>query len=391
MNPQILNSEVQTFLEEHQESDLNRMILKGSPFENISAQELAEQIQSRRKCKDKLPLWWKTRGIVFPPSLNIEQSSSEKAARYKASLVRGKNMIDLTGGFGVDALYFSGRFDRVVHVEIDRNLHEIVKHNLKVLSVENLECMLGDSIELLRSGAEKFDWIYVDPSRRGNERERVYRIEDCTPNLLQNLDLILSKSDHVLLKLAPFMDISKAVDQLRNVVEVHVLAINNEVKELLFLIDLNESVALTLKAVNLTPDGMDVVSGQPDSKTEISYGPVRAYLYEPNAAIRKAGLYSVLSSKYKLDKIHPNSHLFTGEELVDFPGRAFLVKKQIKYSPRRIRNELGLAKANITTRNFYESVAMIRKRTGIKEGGEDYLFFTTDLNANPIVIHCTKS
>jgi hypothetical protein len=187
------------------------------------------------------------------------------------------------------------------------------------------------------------------------------------------------------------MDISKAAGQLRNVMEVHVLAINNEVKELLFLINGKEPDALTLKAINLTPDGMDVVESETHLKSEISFGPVGAYLYEPNAAIRKAGLYAELSSRYKLDKIHPNSHLFTGDELVDFPGRAFRVKKHIKYSPKRIRNELGLAKANITTRNFYETVAKIRKRTGIKEGGEDYLFFTTDLNGKPIVIHCTKT
>lgn len=391
MNLDVLNKEVQSFLDEHQDSDLNRLILRGSPFENVSAQELAEQIKSRRKCKFKLPLWAKTPGIVFPPPLNIEQSSSEKAAQYKASLVSGERMIDLTGGFGVDSFYFSQKFDRVAHVEIDKELHEIVQHNLKILNVVNVDCILGDSIDLLSSRNEKFDWIYVDPSRRGNGQERVFRLEDCSPNLVDTLDLILSKADHVLLKLSPFMDISKALNQLKNVEEVHVLAINNEVKELLFLINSKKSQLASIKAVNLTQGRIDVLESKPGLISEVNYGPVSAYLYEPNAAIRKAGLYPALSLRYDLNKIHPNSHLFTGEELVDFPGRAFRVKNQIKYSPKRVNKELGLTRANITTRNFYESVAQIRKRTKIKEGGEDYLFFTIDQRAQPIVIHCVKA
>ncbi len=382
---------MQSFLEEHLDSDLHRLILKGSPFENISVQELAEQIQSRRKCRLKLPLWWKTPGVLYPPSLNIEQSSSEKAAEYKASLVSGHRMIDLTGGFGVDSFYFSKRFDHVVYLEIDRELQEIVKHNLMILNVDNVDCIPGDSIEFLKSSDEKFDWVYVDPSRRGNGQERVFRLEDCTPNLLENLDLIMSKAGSVLLKLAPFMDISQALNQLKNVKEVHVLAIDNEVKELLFLISEKGAETTTIKAVNLTQNRTDVVASEIGSMSEIDYGPVSSYLYEPNAALRKAGLYPTLSSQYKLDKIHPNSHLFTGKELVDFPGRVFRVIKQIKYSPKRVRKELGLKRANITTRNFQESVAEIRKRTGLKEGGEDYLFFTTDHKNISIVLQCTKA
>lgn len=382
---------MQSFLEQHQDSDLNRLILKGSPFDSVNVQELAEQIQARRKCRLKLPMWSIAPGIVFPSSLNIEQSSSEKAAQYKASLVSGKRMIDMTGGFGVDTLYFSKKFDRVTHVEIDRALHEIVDHNLKILNVGNVDCILGNSLELLSTNNENFDWIYLDPSRRGSGQERVFQLEDCSPNVIENLDLILSKTDRVLLKLSPFMDISKALNQLKNVEEVHALAINNEVKELLFLINIKKSQPATIKAVNLTQGAMDVLESEPGLRREINYGPVKAFLYEPNAAIRKTGLYSELSSRYNLNKIHPNSHLFTGEELIDFPGRAFRVKKQIKYSRKSVRKELGLTRANITTRNFYESVAQIRKRTKIQEGGEDYLFFTMDHRAKPIVIHCTKA
>ena len=373
------------------DSDLSRMILKGSPFENVSVQELAQQIQSRKKCKLKLPLWYKTKGIVYPPTLNIEQSSSEKAAQYKASLIEGKRMIDLTGGFGVDAFFFSSKFDRVVYVEMNRELLEIVRQNLKVLNAGNVDCLLGDSIEYLKSVDEKFDWIYVDPSRRGGQEERVFRLEDCSPNLIENMELILSKSDRVLLKLAPFMDISKALSQLNNVGEVHVVAVNNEVKELLFLINGEKPELTRIKAVNLLKGRTDIVESETGSECEINYGPVGAFLYEPNAAIRKAGLYSAVAANYNLNKIHPNSHLFTSDELVDFPGRVFRVKRKIKYSPKRIRKELGLKKANITTRNFHDSVAQIRKRTGISEGGEDYLFFTTDYEEKSIVLVCSKA
>lgn len=391
MNPHILNKEVQAFLEEHKDSDLDRLIFKGSPFENVSIRELAEQIQARRKCRSKLPKWYETPGIVFPGTLNIEQSSSEKAALYKALLVKGERMIDLTGGFGVDSYYFSSKFDRVVHVEKNGTLQEIVRHNFKILHIENVDWVNDDSMEYLKKSDVKFDWAYVDPSRRDSVSERVFRLEDCTPNLIENFELITSKSQRVLLKLAPFLDISKALKQLNNVSEVQVLAIENEVKELLFIIERTPSISVKIKAVNILRDRMDVVQEEFGVNSPITFGEVSNYLYEPNPAIRKAGLYSTLGKEYNLTKVHPNSHLFTGEELVDFPGRVFTVRKQINYNPKRLKKELGVEKANITTRNFHESVAEIRKRTRIKEGGEDYLFFTTDHQSKSIVIHCHKA
>ncbi len=391
MNPSLLNKEVQAFLQENHDVELDRLILKGSPFEDVSARELAEQIQSRRKCKAKLPLWYETHNIVYPPTLSIEQSSSERAARYKASLIKGDRLIDLTGGFGVDSYYFSKKFNRVVHVEMDRELHGVVRHNLEILNADNVSCICGDSMTYLKSSTKSFDWSYLDPSRRDERKERVFRLEDCSPNLLENLELILSRSDRVLVKLAPFMDISQAVNQLKNVYEVHILAIENEVKELLFLLGGNPGISQEIKAVNLMDSGSEILSGYLSDPNDIQYGPVQAYLYEPNAAIRKAGLYAALSSQYELYKLHPNSHLFTGSELIEFPGRTFRVVREVRYNAKRLKKELGLQRANITTRNFHDSVAQIRKRTGIKEGGQDYLFFTTDHRGSPVVLQCTKT
>ncbi len=390
LNPRILNKEVQLFLDQHLHSELDRLIFQGSPFEEVSVQELAEQIQSRRKCRVKLPLWWSTPGIVYPHPVSIEQSSSERAARYKAGLVQGKQMIDLTGGYGVDAYFFSRNFEQVTHVESDRSLHEIAKHNMQMLNAENVECVFGDSIEFLRSTQENYDLIYVDPSRRGNHKERVFRLEDCSPDLTVILDLLLSRCDRLLVKLAPFIDISHALGQLRNVEEVHVVAIDNEVKELLFLVAESSVEAPVVKAVHLFKDQIDILEKRSELDFEIQYGPVKSFLFEPNAAIRKAGIYASLAQQLKLEKLHPNSHLFTGDALIDFPGRTFRVRKQLAYRPKKLRKELGLNQAHITTRNFRESVASIRKRTGIKDGGEAYLFFTTDHKGKALVLCCDK-
>jgi hypothetical protein len=306
-------------------------------------------------------------------------------------LIEGQKIADLSGGLGVDTLFFSRRFEQVWHIEIDQNLHEIVKHNLKRLHADQVLCINEEAISFLESTRENFDWIYVDPSRRDEHRNKVFRLEDCSPDLVENFELILARCDNLLIKLAPFLDISDALKQLKNVEEVQVVAIDNEVKELLFIISNNASEAPKISAVNLLKDRIDKIEGTSKDLYEITYGPVKKYLYEPNAAIRKAGLYSELSKHYDLIKIHPNSHLFTSDELIDFPGRTFLVKKQMNYSPKKIKKELNLDRANITTRNFHDSVALIRKRTGIMEGGDTYLFFTTDHRGKSTVLICKKA
>lgn len=391
MNSRILNTEVQLFLVQNLDADLDRIVLKGSPFEGITGKELAQQIQSRRKCRTKLPLWFSTEGILFPPALNIEQSSSEKAAEYKASLIEGQKIADLSGGLGVDTLFFSRRFEQVWHIEIDQNLHEIARHNLKKLHADRVMCINDEAIAFLESSNEKFDWIYVDPSRRDEHKKKVFRLEDCSPDLVENLDVILSRCDNLLIKLAPFLDISDALKQLKKVEEVQVVAIDNEVKELLFKIGNDVSDEPRISAVNLLKNRIDKITGTSLLDFEIPYGPVKKYLYEPNAAIRKAGLYPALAKQYDLIKIHPNSHLFTSDALINFPGRTFLVEKQMKYSPRKIKKELNLDRAHVTTRNFHDSVALIRKRTGIMEGGDTYLFFTTDYRGKSTVMVCKKA
>ena len=366
------------------------MILKGSPFKNLSVQELAEQIISKSKCRNKLPTWFDAQRIYYPKPINIEQTSSEIAAQYKADLVEGNALLDLTGGFGVDSYYFSKKMDRVVHCEIDAELSKIAAHNFQILGADHISCVNGDGIEFLKTSSDNFDWIYLDPSRRSDHKGKVFLLQDCSPDVPENLDMILSKTKRIMLKLSPVLDIKAAVGSLKFVKEIHVIAIRNEVKELLLLIEKNNTAQIKIRTVNIKKDGRDHFESEYGKEESAPVASPQKYLYEPNAAILKAGLFNEVSKDLNIYKLHKNSHLYTSDKLISFPGRSFLIEAVLKYSPKEIKKNLALKKANITIRNFQESVAQIRKRTGIKEGGEDYLFFTTDATGRAIVIHCKK-
>jgi hypothetical protein len=392
VNARLLHRDVQEFLNENLDSDLDRVIFRGSPFPDISVQELAEQIQSRRKCRAKLPTWYKTPGIVYPPKVSIEQASSEEAARYKASLVSGKSLADLSGGFGVDAYFFSQRLDQVLYCELNEKLMQIAEHNFQVLGANNIRCLSADSMKHLQGSGESYDWVYLDPARRNEARDRVFLLEDCSPNIVENLDLLLSRANRVLLKLSPLLDISRAAEQLGCAEEIHVLALDNEVKELLFLLNKEPTAPARIHAVNLKGDVSEsFISDLEDNDAVIHYGPALGFLYEPNAAILKAGLFKQVAREFNLTKLHPNSHLYSSDALISFPGRRFAVEKQMRYSPKKVRKELRSNRAHVTTRNFHESVASIRKRTGLKDGGDHYLFFTTDHEGRSLVLFCTKA
>lgn len=383
---------MQEFLSARLEEDLNRTILSGSPFPDVSMTELAAQIESRRRCRDKLPTWYLKNGLLYPPRISIEQASSERTAAYKASVVTGRTLADLSGGFGVDSFYFSKTMEQVTWCEQDPDLYEVASHNFRRLGANNIGCYQGDSMEFLRNSEEEYDWIFVDPARRNADSGRVFRLEDCSPNVLDNLELFLTRAGRVMLKLSPFLDISQAVRQLRKVEEVHVVAVDNEVKEVLFLLSESGRERIPIHAVNLTAAGKQIMSSIIGDEVPAStYGSPLKYLYEPNAAVLKAGLFNEVSATYGLTKLHPNSHLYTSDALIPFPGRSFEILSSNRYKAKTLRNLLGLKKANITIRNFHESVAQVRKRTGIAEGGEDYLFFTTDQHGQALVLRCRKA
>ncbi|MBU2045579.1 MAG: class I SAM-dependent methyltransferase, partial [Bacteroidetes bacterium] len=361
INPEILKPAVQEFLHEHLKDDLQKLILKGSPFPNITVQELAIQIEGKNKSEKKLPTWFKSKGILFPPKLNLEQASSELTAKYKASLINKGRLIDLTGGFGIDDFAFADRAEKVFHCEINETLSAIVSNNAKVLKKDNIEFIIGDSQKFLAK-TQKVETIYVDPSRRANSG-RVFLLEDCEPDVLKHKDLYLQKAGTVIIKAAPMLDISAAVKSLKNVQEVHVVSLNNECKELLFVLKKTPAGFIKYYCTLLKGDDVNVYEfDEKQEKTlEIQPQKLQNYLYEPDAAILKAGFFKSLCPKFGVDKIHQHSHLYTSTELkADFPGKIFKVMDSFDFN--QFTKSKALAKANVVTRNFNLKPEEIKKQ-----------------------------
>ncbi|CAM3418126.1 class I SAM-dependent methyltransferase [Flavobacterium chungbukense] len=381
---------IQEFIIQNTGADLTKLALQKNPFPEVEWISILNQIEARAKAKEKLPTWFAASDIIYPSKVSVEQTSSEKTAFYKASLISGDNLIDLTGGFGVDDYYFSKKFKSVIHCEINEELSPIVAHNFEQLKVENCTFFQGDSIHLLEKENKKFDWIYIDPSRRNDAKGKVFMLKDCLPNVPELLDFYFEKSDSILIKTAPLLDISAGLSELKNVKNIHIIALENEVKELLFEIHKNYSGEITLKTANILKDRTEVFEFILGEETFPIYDLPQKYLYEPNAAIMKSGGFDEVSAFFKIDKLHKHSHLYTSDNLIDFPGRKFEIQKVISYNKNEMKNEILNKQANITTRNFPETVENIRKKWKIKNGGNLYCFFTTDVKDNKIVLICTK-
>ncbi len=388
MNQSILHTEVQYFITEHLNSDIAKVLFKGSPFQNISIQELATQIEAKKRAKNKLPTWYGATDIYYPNKLNIEQTSSESTAKYKSGLISGDSLIDLTGGFGVDAYYFSKQFKNVTHCEINTDLSQVVSHNLKQFNVQNIQTVSQNGLIYL-SSQKQFDWIYIDPSRRNDVKGKVFLLEDCSPNIPENLELLLRYTNNILIKVSPMLDITSAINELNFVKEVHVIALNNEVKELLFILEKKYNKSIAIKTVNISSKQHQHFNATYKNETNIEISLPKTYLYEPNAAILKAGLFGELSA-LNVYKLHQNSHLYTADSFLEFPGRSFIIKHTLPYDKKQLKKLIPSQKANITTRNFPETVVQIRKKTKLKEGGNQYLFFTTDIENKHIVLICEK-
>jgi len=338
-----------------------------------------------------LPSWYNTENIIYPSKISLEQTSSEKTALYKSELVSGETLIDLTGGFGVDDFYFSKKVHQVTHCEVNEVLSEIVNHNFKQLKIENIQCIAGDSCKILENLNQKFDWIYIDPSRRNDAKGKVFMLKDCLPNVPENIDYYFNYSDNILIKTAPILDLTAGMGELKNIAEIHIIALENEVKELLWVLKKNHTAPIAIKTCNISKNGNEYFSFAWDEwHVEVSYGYPKKYIYEPNAAIMKSGGFQVVADKFKINKLHPHSHLYTSENWIDFPGRAFELIHFIPYNKNEMKATLENKKANITTRNFPDSVESLRKKWKIKEGGEQYCFFTTNMNNDKIVLLCNK-
>lgn len=391
MNKAILRADVQAFINNNLNVDIPSLLFQKSSFSEVSSKELAEQIEAKQKAKKKLPTWFALKNCYFANKLNISQTSSELTAKYKANLVSGNYLADLTAGFGVDTHAFCKVAKHVFHIEKNEVLSEIAKRNSREMGISNIDFIAGDGIEFLYNLKIKLDWIYADPSRRSNTNKKVYYLSDCEPDITKHLDLFFSKSDNILIKTGPLLDLTIGISQLKHIRQIHIIAVNNDVKEVLWELKNGFEGESLIKTVNLTKEHNEVFefSAQDEKQAIPEFSKPQEYLYEPNAALLKSGAFKLISERLQVNKLHTNSHLYTSTKILNFPGRIFSIQKVISYNKKEVK-QLGLTQANVSTRNFPDSVSIIRKKLKLKDGGTNYLFFTKNHLDKLIVVHCVK-
>ncbi len=391
MNKDILNTVNQRFIHDNLNSDAASLLFKKNLNTSVDIKLLIEQIEAKKRCEKKLPSWFNTPNIFYPNKLNIEQTSSEITAKYKSELISGNTIMDLTGGFGVDSFFFSKRFKQVTHCELNNELSAIAKHNFEQLNAGNIECHSVNGIHHLQSTNESFDWIYIDPSRRHDSKGKVFFLKDCLPNVPEHLDLLFERSNNILIKTSPLLDITAGINELQYVKTIQVVAVKNEVKELLWILEKGYKGQIIIHTSNIRSDRTERFQFlmSEESTSLVQYSEPLAYLYEPNAAILKAGAFKCIAEQFKVFKLDKNSHLYTSTEHIDFPGRCFKIEKVLPYNKKLLKKEF-IYKANIAIRNFPESVNQIKRKLNLKDGGNVFLFFTTIKMKNKVIIICSK-
>jgi len=388
MYQQFNNILVKNFINSHLNSDTKKLALKKSPFPDISMKELLIQIEGKQKAKEKIPSFFQNEDIFYPQSISMEQCSSEQTAEYKASLCSGIRLIDITGGFGVDTWLSSKKFRQVVYCEIEEDLVDIARHNFHALQVQNIVIQHGNGLDYLINQTKSFDWIYIDPSRRDRHNRKLYTLSDCKPDMVENLDLLFQYSNNIMLKTSPMLDIDKAVSDLKYVNEIHIVAVKNEVREVLYLLKKKCYESIIIMTVNILPDKIQSFSFSKDELQDVkaTFSIPLEFLYEPNGAVMKSGAFNLISKRFNLFKLHKISHLYTSKYFVyDFPGRIFKIKEIMSYKP--INN---FSQANISVRNFPDTPDGVRKKLKISDGGDVFLFCTTLLNEKPALLWCEK-
>ncbi|MDP2413693.1 hypothetical protein [Daejeonella sp.] len=392
MNKDLLNIEVQNFIKDNLNSDIPSLSLKKSPFPTISSKELAEQVDSKKRCEHKLTLWFETPGIYYPPKLAIEQASSEPAAKYKSNLIAGDDVIDLTGGFGVDTCFFAKKANNVTYCELNKELSEISKYNSAVLGVK-INYQQVDGIEYLRSSDKIYGTIYIDPSRRVNTK-KVFLLKDCEPDIIINLELLRSRSELLMIKTAPLLDIHATINELKEVSSVHIVSIKNECKELLYLVDSqncgNDPMITCALIGAIEPMTYSFRTSEERNYGITEYSDPLDFIYLPDVALLKAGCFKLITRDFSVHKIQQHTHLYTSDRLNSlFPGRKFKLKKVWNYGT--FIKEQSFKKANIICRNFPISPEDLKKKLKISDGGDEYLLFCINKNNELIVLNCLRN
>ena len=403
-----MNEATLNYARQHADDDVRKLALQGVKDTDVDLTQALQQIAGRQTARRKLPSWAAVEGIVYPPHLNMEQCSSEQTARYKAKIVNGKSVngksvngksvngkfTDLTGGFGVDFYWMSQSFQQRYYIEQNEQLCAISSENFHTLGLDCSVCCC-DAVTYLTT-MPHVDLIYMDPARRNEHGGRTYSIEDCTPNVIELLPLLMEKANRVMLKLSPMLDWRKAADDLKYVREVHIVSVDNECKELLIEVRKSEGEKVRIICVNLHSDGSEELFGfeNPSPSHSLTSSPSHLltlspphpltsspphFLYEPNASIMKAGCFKELAERFSVHQISANSHLFLSPvEIDDFPGRGFQILSISSMNKQELRAALkDTDRANISVRNFPLTPDQLRKKLKLKDGGDVYIFATT--------------
>jgi len=386
MNKRILDLEVQKYITANLSRDVNKIALSKSPFAGISAAELANQIVAKNKAEKKLPSWFNTAQIYYPPALSIEQTSSEITADYKARLAKGKLLIDITGGFGIDSLAFAKHLDRVIHCEINEKLSEISQYNANVLGCKNIEFEAVNGLEFVKNSTQQFDTIYVDPARRAETR-KVFLLKDCSPDIVTNLSGLLEKAERIIVKTAPLLDISAGLQELSFVSEIHIVSVRNECKELLWVIDRGFFGEPKIVAAALNEEEKEFSFHKAEMNTSVVFADHLyrdEYLYEPDAALLKTGAFNLIGNRYHLKKLHAQTQLYTAPDFQkSFPGRIFKIEKIS--AANDLKKEKHLA-GNIIVRNFPGKPEELSKKYKIVPAKDDFFIFTKIIADQNVVI-----
>ena len=387
---QLLRKDIQEYIFEHETADEKSLVLQSKEILDVPTFLIAQQIAGRRKAKYKLPTWYATKGIIYPPSINLEQSSSEATAKYKSSIIsKGKIAADLTGGFGVDSFFISKQFDRFYYVEPDEQLLSVVKHNHTLLGADNIQYVNSSAEEFIRHTVEQFDLLFIDPSRR-NKQQKVFKLADCIPNVVELLPALIGKSKRILIKNSPLLDIHEGIRELEGADDVMVIAVNNECKELLFSLSRQITSSASIRAIDIDTKANRSSSfafkQEDEKRTIVQFSSPQEWIYEPSAALLKAGAFKTIVVRYEISKLHPNTHLYTSENQIKFlSGRTFRIRQHLKMD-KNIKELFPNGHANILTRNYPLSVEEIKKKTGLKEGGDLYLICTQSENEKHVLL-----
>ena len=367
------NNEILEFILSHDHDDVNRLALQHKLYSQFNKEEWSfalQQIEGRQKAKNKLPAFYQNNAIIYPRRLSMEQCSSESTAQYKQQLISQQtgSFADLTGGFGVDTFYLSKLFKTAHYIEQDSDLCAIAEHNFKVLNA-NIAVHNLSAFDFL-SSTDHIDCIYIDPARRNKAGSKVFRIEDCEPNLIELWDLINSKSTCKMIKLSPMIDIKEIINSPIAPQQIHIIAVNNECKEII-AICADKQHETTLTATNLSSSKTETMSftlAQEATAVPIFATKIKQYLYEPNTALLKAGAYKLISQIYRIEKLAPNSHIYTSDILYpDFNGRIWIVEQMPE----------NLSAANVIVRNYPLTAEKLKKKLHLKDGGNNYIIGTT--------------